>query len=285
MRRQGGHYGGESGGGGGGYGSGGSQSHQNSKSGYYQGRHEEQQQQQQQSGDKEGAQHNNQWRWERDGPEAKLPQASMSPTAPFSEGQGRDAPRSYYQNQRMDPRMPVERQGGGDPRSQSHEEDMDIGYEDNRMPPTLEGLEQRFVDDIMKLSKEQTDAEDAENARHRERINAINVKYEEQLFALRAKHVGWRDEFLRRESQARHQQYQQIVMDQYPASGAGGPSTDPRGANAGSGGESHRSYNSDSYDSYRERGPRYPANARDHGYEAKAPYPRGRAYESASRYY
>ena len=64
--------------------------------------------------------------------------------------------------------MPVERQGGGDPRSQSHEEDMDIGYEDNRMPPTLEGLEQRFVDDIMKLSKEQTDAEDAENARHRE---------------------------------------------------------------------------------------------------------------------
>ncbi|XP_057808057.1 uncharacterized protein LOC131022562 [Salvia miltiorrhiza] len=272
MRRQGGHYGGDSGGGGG------AQSNQNSKSGYYQGRHQEQHQQ---PGDKDGAQHSNQWRWERDGgPEAKLPQTAMSPTAPFSEGQGRDAPRSYYQNQRMDPRMPTERQGGGDPRSQSHEEDMDIGYEDTRVTPTLEGLEQRFVDDIMKLSKEQTDAEDAENARHRERIIAINAKYEEQLFALRAKHVSRRDEFLRRESQARHQQYQQIFMEQYPTSGAG-PSSDPRSVNAGSGGEPHRSYNSDSYDSYRERG-RYP---RDHGYEPKAPYPRGRAYESASRYY
>lgn len=98
-------------------------------------------------------------------------QPNYSPVTHFTVccviGQGRDAPRSYYQSQRMDPRMPMERQGG-DPRSQSHEEDMDIGYEDNRAPPTLEGLEQRFVDDIMKLSKEQTDAEDAENARHRE---------------------------------------------------------------------------------------------------------------------
>lgn len=64
--------------------------------------------------------------------------------------------------------MPLERQGGGDHRSQHHEEDMDIGYEDNRGPQTFEGLEQGFLDDIMKLSKEQTDAEDAENARHRE---------------------------------------------------------------------------------------------------------------------
>lgn len=63
----------------------------------------------------------------------------------------------------------MERQsGGGDLRSQPHEEDMDIGYEDNRVVQTFEGLEQRFLDDIMKLNKEQTDAEDAENARHRE---------------------------------------------------------------------------------------------------------------------
>lgn len=75
MRRQGGNYGGDSGGGG-------AQLHQNSKSGYYQGRHQEQQPLR----DKDGAQHNNQWRWEGDGPEAKLPQTAMSPTAPFSEG-------------------------------------------------------------------------------------------------------------------------------------------------------------------------------------------------------
>lgn len=64
--------------------------------------------------------------------------------------------------------MSLERQGGGDPRSQLHEEDMDIGYEDNHVLQTFEGLEQRFLDDIMKLSKEQNDAEDAENTRHRE---------------------------------------------------------------------------------------------------------------------
>ncbi|KAI3450780.1 hypothetical protein Pfo_007445 [Paulownia fortunei] len=287
MRRQGGQYGGDSGGGDGGnhaYGGGASaqmhQQHQNSKSGYYQGRHQEQQP----LGEKEGGQHNNQWRWERDGAQDKLPQTAMSPTAPFSEGQGREAPRSYYQSQRLDPRMPLERQGGRDPRSQPHEEDMDIGYEDNRVLLTFEGLEQRFLDDIMKLSKEQTDAEDAENARHRERINAINAQYEEQLFALRTRHASRRDDFLQRESQARQQQYQQIVMEQYPTSGIG-PS-DPRGFNPGtaSAGEPHRAYSSDSYDSYRERG-RFPANARDHGYESKVPYPRGRAYDTGSRYY
>lgn len=45
---------------------------------------------------------------------------------------------------------------------------MNIGYEENLMPQTFEGLEQKFLDDIMKLSKEQINAEDAEIARHRE---------------------------------------------------------------------------------------------------------------------
>lgn len=118
-----------------------------------------------------------------------------------------------------------------------------------------------------------------------QRINAINAQYEEQLLALRARHANRREEFLRRESQARQQQYQQIVMEQYPTSGIS-HSSDPRGVNAGtaSAGEPHRAYNSDSYDSYRERG-RFPAGARDHGYEPKVPYPRGRAYDTGSRYY
>lgn len=84
MRRHGGHYGGDSGGGGyNAYGGGAAQlhhQHQNSKTGYYQGRHQEQH-----LGEKEGGQHNNQWGWERDGPD-KLPQTAMSPTAPFSDG-------------------------------------------------------------------------------------------------------------------------------------------------------------------------------------------------------
>lgn len=83
-------------------------------------------------------------------------------------GQGGDPPRSYYQGQRSDPRMVLERQSNNDPRSNPGEEDMDIGYEDKPMLQTFEGLEQRFLDDIMKLAKELSDAEDAENARHRE---------------------------------------------------------------------------------------------------------------------
>lgn len=67
-------------------------------------------------------------------------------------------PIKYYQSQRLDSRLPLEKRGGGDPRSLPHQEDMDTGYEDNNMVQTFEGLEQRFLDDVMKLSKEQTDA-------------------------------------------------------------------------------------------------------------------------------
>ena len=45
---------------------------------------------------------------------------------------------------------------------------MEIGFEDKTVNQTFEGLEQRFYDDILKLTKEQNDAEDAENAWHRE---------------------------------------------------------------------------------------------------------------------
>ena len=82
-------------------------------------------------------------------------------------GQRGDASRSYYQGQRPDPKMALEKQGNNDRRSQPPEEDMDIGYEDP-LSQSFEGLEQRFMDDILMLSKEQSDAEDAENTRHRE---------------------------------------------------------------------------------------------------------------------
>ncbi|XP_075500642.1 uncharacterized protein LOC142539232 [Primulina tabacum] len=290
MRRQG-HYGGDPGGvGHQTYGAAAAQLHQqqhpNSKSGYYQGRHEDQQS----LGENEGRQRHqneNQWRWERDGGQPKLPQTAMSPTAPFAEGKGREreAPRTYYQGQRPDPRIPFEKQGGGDPRSQPREEDMDIGYEDNRTIQSFDGLEQIFLDDIMKLSKEQNDAEDAENARHRERLNVINEKYQEQLVALRGQHANLKEEFLRRESQARKLQYDQIATEQYPKS-VMGPG-DPRGYNAGHTptGEQHRAYNSDYYDSSsRERG-RFQGNNRDHGFEPRVPYPRGRAYDTGPHHY
>nr|XP_043633186.1 uncharacterized protein LOC122604361 [Erigeron canadensis]XP_043633187.1 uncharacterized protein LOC122604361 [Erigeron canadensis]XP_043633188.1 uncharacterized protein LOC122604361 [Erigeron canadensis] len=217
-----------------------------------------------------------QWRWERDG------SSHM-----FNEGQGADASRSYYQTQgqRSDQRLAPEKQGN-DLRSQPREEGMDIGYEDGAAGQTFEGLEQRFYDDILKLTKEQNDAEDAENARHRERINAINTQYEEQLAALRARHTNRRDEFLRRESQARQQQYQQAAMEQQHASSAVGFS-EPHGY---SGGESlaHRAaYNTPHVDSYRDR-PRFAGgnrDSRDPGFEPRGQYPGGRVYGSGSRYY
>ncbi|KAK9280168.1 hypothetical protein L1049_013855 [Liquidambar formosana] len=98
------------------------------------------------------------WRWERDGSKVSN---SMSSNM-FNEGQGGDdAPRSFYQGQRLDSKMGGEKQGNSDPRSLPHEEDMDIGYEENSVSQTFEGLEQKFLDDIRKLTKEQSDAEDA----------------------------------------------------------------------------------------------------------------------------
>lgn len=46
--------------------------------------------------------------------------------------------------------------------------DLEIGYDDNNLPLTFDGLEQKFLQDFLKLSKEQQAAEDTENARHRE---------------------------------------------------------------------------------------------------------------------
>ncbi|KAF8397999.1 hypothetical protein HHK36_016925 [Tetracentron sinense] len=96
--------------------------------------------------------------------------ASLDPVRhSYDVGQGGDASRSFYQGQRPDSKLGVEKQANKDPRAQAHEQDMEIGYEDNPLPQTFESLEQKFLDEIMKLTKEQSNAEDAENARHREK--------------------------------------------------------------------------------------------------------------------
>ncbi|XP_012443675.1 uncharacterized protein LOC105768341 [Gossypium raimondii] len=228
-----------------------------------------------------------QWRWERDGSKVSN---QMTPKM-FNEGQGTDGSRTYFQGQRPDPNLSLEKQNA-DIRSRPHDENMEVGYEHNLLPPTLEGLEKKFHDDIMKLAKEQNDAEDAENSRHREKINAINAQYQEQLTALRARHANRRDEFLRKESLVRQQQYQQAMMDYYPHSNMAPADSLPTGNNphgygsvAGSAavGDGHRGYNSDNFDSYRER-PRYLGAARDQGFEPRGSYQGGRAYDNSSRY-
>lgn len=92
-------------------------------------------------------------------------------------GQVGDTSRSYFQGQRSDPKLALESQNNSDPRSQSHIEDMDLGYEDKPSLQSFEDLEQKFLDDIRQLAKEQNDAEDAENARHREVCLYLKVDY------------------------------------------------------------------------------------------------------------
>ncbi|KAM6576601.1 hypothetical protein CsatB_028438 [Cannabis sativa] len=228
-----------------------------------------------------------QWRWERDG--SRMSNSLNSQM--FSEGQGGDSARPYFQGQRNDMKMASEKQSNSDTRSQPHNEDMEVGYEDPPSSQTFQGLEQIFLDDIMKLAKEQNDAEDAENNRHREKINAINGQYEEQLAALRARHANRRDEFLRRESCIRQQQYQQGVVDCYPNSSIG--PNDPRAYNefpasaaAAAAADGHRGFdNNERYDSYRERARFLGGSGRDHGFESRGPYPGGRVYDTGSHYY
>lgn len=95
----------------------------------------------------------------------------------YDAGQGVDASGSYFQCQRPDPKLALEKQNNSDPRSRPHEEDMDVGYEGKPLSNNFEGLEQKFIDDIMKLAKEQNDAEDAENARHREVCMKLHVLF------------------------------------------------------------------------------------------------------------
>ncbi|KAK8582183.1 hypothetical protein V6N12_072375 [Hibiscus sabdariffa] len=227
-----------------------------------------------------------QWRWERDGSKGSNP---MTPKM-FNEGQGTDGSRTYFQGQRPDPNLSLEKQNA-EHRSRPHDENMEVGYEQNLLPPTLEGLEKKFHEDIMKLAKEQNDAEDAENTRHREKINAINTQYQEQLTALRTRHSSRRDEFLRKESLVRQQQYQQAMMDYYPHSSMAPADTMPAcnnphgyGSVAGSAavGDGHRGYNSDNFESYRERS-RFLGGARDQGFEPRGSYQGGRAYDTGSR--
>lgn len=87
--------------------------------------------------------------------------------------------------------------------------------------------------------------------------------------------------------EVRQQQYLQTVaddIDHYPKSGTSFGHADPYSSSAPVG-EGYRAYNSDRYDSYRERS-RFLGGPRDHGFEPRGgQYPGGRVYDSGSRYY
>ncbi|MQL98663.1 hypothetical protein Taro_031386, partial [Colocasia esculenta] len=313
-----------------------------------------------------------QWQWDRDGQRGSTSMASHG----FREGQ------------RSDSKLSSEKQVNTEPRAQAHEQEMEVGYEDDSLPQTFEGLERKFIEDLMNLTKEHQDAEDAENARHREvrhvwacavadpgltwlrgaaighwsprrlpriprwcrteqggattpalrfrrcrmpsavptvvfsdrptrcpprpppalaaphhsvlelelelefelnfelvyRLNEINAQYQEKLLAVRARQAAHRNEFLRKESQARHQQYQQAHLSSYPSSGPGDPHAfGSAGTPPGALGEGHRPYGGGQFNSYRERD--FSGGGRGRGFESRGPYPGGRAYGANNRYY
>lgn len=75
---------------------------------------------------------------------------------------------SFYDGQRSDLKVGLEKQPSKESRDQSRADRTETRYEDYNLPQTFEGLEQSFHEDIMILSKELQDAEGSENSRHRE---------------------------------------------------------------------------------------------------------------------
>ncbi|KAL6907622.1 hypothetical protein ACP4OV_002661 [Aristida adscensionis] len=235
--------------------------------------------------------------WDRGGPNVP----SQVPSYSYNEGQEAEGAQSYYDGQRSDMKVGAEKHPSKETRDQPRTDRNEARYEDYSFPRTFEGLEQSFHDDIMMLSKELQDAEDAENSRHRERLKEINAQYQEKVVALRARQATHREEFLRKESLARQQQYQQASMSGYANNAmprdphgyhptvAGTP---PPAVAAGGGyGEAHRGYASAQSGHY-ELGdrPDYPdfhggGRGRGRGYEHphRGQYPGGRAYNSGGR--
>ncbi|KAL9247923.1 hypothetical protein vseg_021300 [Gypsophila vaccaria] len=208
------------------------------------------------------------WQWDRDAQQ-------MSPTL-YSDGQGGYTNKSFYSAPMPDVKLNTNQET----RVHPQEQNMEVGYEDNPAPQTLDGLEQKFRDDIMKLTKELVDTEDAEHARHREKILEIDNQYQEKISALRTRHATRREEFFRKESQARLHQYQLAGAGTLPNNSA---PADISHSNHGYG-EQQRPYGSGQFDTY--RNPESLERRRMQGTDTRVPTPGGgRVYNTGSRFY
>ena len=142
-----------------------------------------------------------------------------------------------------------------------------------------------------------------------QRLKEINTQYQEKLLALRARQANYRDEFLRKESLARQQQYQQASISHYANNSVAGEqhgyhptalpgeqhsyhpaaAATPAAAAGSAYGEAHRGYASGhgQYESFTDR-PDYPefhggGGGRGRGFEHRSQYPGGRPYSSGGR--
>lgn len=123
-----------------------------------------------------------------------------------------------------------------------------------------------------------------------QKLNTIDAQYQKQLEALRTRHASRRDEFLRRETGARQQQYQQAeLVDPYPTNRVMGPQDPQDYGNMAAPvpvgeGQQHRPYSPDRFDSYGDRA-RFSGGAPRNRFEPRGPYPGGRSYDAGSRFY
>lgn len=211
--------------------------------------------------------------WDRDA--SKVSNSKQMPTHPYTDP--RKGGNSNHQRPVLDSKSDFGNHANTEIGLQAHEEDMEIGYEDKPFHLNFEGLEARFQEEILKLIKEQIDAENTENARHREKIMEINNKYQEKLSVLRAQQANRREEFLRRESEARLQQYQQAgmnyLLDRTGPNNPHGyvPAVPPQPYPAG---------HMDRINSHSQSP--FPGVGGNRGTEGRVPYPQGRVYNNAS---
>ncbi|PWA53994.1 hypothetical protein CTI12_AA439580 [Artemisia annua] len=160
-----------------------------------------------------------------------------------------DLKQSRSQERMVNQKGSRESQENVDARSQSFEQDMEIGYEESGPSEmTFERLEQKFQDEIMRSMKEQGDLEDEEIARHKERMIEINTQYQERISSLRVQHAARLGELLRKESQARLNHYQQAAISTHKTER--GP-TEPRDYDWSTSTEAPRRYGTMSNDSNR----------------------------------
>ncbi|KAK6156226.1 hypothetical protein DH2020_010474 [Rehmannia glutinosa] len=214
--------------------------------------------------------------WNKDAPEVPVPNQKLAQLYPDAR-QGINSV-SLHQGQVSESKTVYENQANRETGLQSHEQDMEIGYEDKPQRLTFETMEKIFQDEVLKLIEEQNHSEDEENSRHREKIMEIKNKYLEKLLALRAKQDSRRREFLKKESEERLEKYHQsefgnpvIRTNSTSVHGYAGPVAT----------EAHRAYpygHTDHFDTYREQSPYL---GRSQGTVGRVPYPQGRVYNNS----
>lgn len=205
------------------------------------------------------------------------------------ENQNESFPYGYKGGDRLNQKGPSSAKGG------DFVPEHELAYDQQRLGQTIEEVELSFVQETMQLTKELNDAEDKENARHRESIRDIQEQYQQKMVTLRAQQGKRREEFLRQESQFRQQHYQQYQQPaqagtkpyNYEMGMSGGLNSSAREQPGyGNGSADRNDMLGGSYGAYRDEGYHNASHSyRNSGYESGMLHSRNQAYDAASYQY